>query len=279
MSRGFPASYVAALNAGAYRPVTFAQLGYTGGTMYLHDSIGTIDWGGNSWLGVGVFGGISAIEEGSDTTPYALRLSLSGVDVSLATEVLRGEFSQQPVTLYFGLLGDGQYLLGETGTAQAGSATTITLASGANTANDYYNGRALRLLTGPGAGQIVAVLDYVGATRVATVSPSFAVNPASGTVYSIDDLPVEIWAGTSDVTTIARSAQTATIEMVCESELARGDRASGRMFSDAQIRSRFPDDTFFSFGPSVIDLVISWKETTGSSAGSSSSSFAYFPRA
>ena len=73
-----------------------------------------------------------------------------------------------------------------TGTAQAGSTTSITLANAASTTNDIYNVQTISLLTGTGAGQSAVITDYVGSTRVATAS--FATAPDSTTTYSVASL-------------------------------------------------------------------------------------------
>lgn len=69
------------------------------------------------------------------------------------------------------------------GTATAGSASTITLASGSSSTNDLYNGRYITVDQGTGAGQTRCITDYVGSTLVATVSPSWTTAPASGSEY------------------------------------------------------------------------------------------------
>ena len=71
-----------------------------------------------------------------------------------------------------------------TGTAQAGASTTITLASGASSVDDYYNGYIVTTTGGTGLGQERLITDYVGSTRVATV-PSWEVNPSSDTTYKV----------------------------------------------------------------------------------------------
>ena len=68
-------------------------------------------------------------------------------------------------------------------TAQAGSATTITLASTASATNDIYNGMTVYLSSGTGSGQIKVITDYVGATKVATVSTWTA--PGNDSVYEV----------------------------------------------------------------------------------------------
>jgi hypothetical protein len=74
-----------------------------------------------------------------------------------------------------------------TGTAQAGSAGSITLASGASSTNDYYNGMVISLTGGTGSGSKGIITDYVGSTKVATVQKSTAAFTPDGTsAYSIE---------------------------------------------------------------------------------------------
>ncbi len=70
-----------------------------------------------------------------------------------------------------------------TGTAQAGSTTTITLASGESSSDNYYVGQRILTTGGTGAGQFSYITGYVGATRVATVSPAFVTAPDNTTTY------------------------------------------------------------------------------------------------
>lgn len=71
------------------------------------------------------------------------------------------------------------------GTAQAGAASTITLASGATATDDTYNGSAITITAGTGAGQTRIVSGYVGSTRVATVAAAWATTPDSTSVYDV----------------------------------------------------------------------------------------------
>lgn len=73
-----------------------------------------------------------------------------------------------------------------TGTAQAGSAGSITLASGASATDDYYNGMVISITGGTGNGSKGIITDYVGSTKVATVQKSTAAfTPAASSTYSI----------------------------------------------------------------------------------------------
>lgn len=71
------------------------------------------------------------------------------------------------------------------GVAQAGGSSTITLASGASTTDDIYNGRLIHIIAGEGAGQTRRISDYVGSTRVATVASSWSATPGATSEYAI----------------------------------------------------------------------------------------------
>jgi len=71
------------------------------------------------------------------------------------------------------------------GTAQAGASSTITLATGASSTNDFYNYKTIRIYGGTGAGQARTIVDYVGSTRVATVDRAWVTNPSGTSTYAV----------------------------------------------------------------------------------------------
>lgn len=77
----------------------------------------------------------------------------------------------------------GQRLLQASGTAQAGAAGTVTLASGSSATDDEYVGRTVVVIAGTGVGQARTISDYVGSTKVASVSPDWTTAPDSTSVY------------------------------------------------------------------------------------------------
>lgn len=84
------------------------------------------------------------------------------------------------------------------GTAQAGSANTITLRSDASAVDGFYNGMAVRIYDQTGAGQERVITGYVGATRVATVGSNWAVNPDSSSLYFVQQLSMTLDANGAD---------------------------------------------------------------------------------
>lgn len=73
-----------------------------------------------------------------------------------------------------------------TGTAQAGGASTITLAAAASASDDAYRGMTIRTTGGTGSGQSRVINDYVGSSKVATLSEAWTTPPDATTTYSID---------------------------------------------------------------------------------------------
>lgn len=75
----------------------------------------------------------------------------------------------------------------DSGTAQAGSATTITLQSGASAVDEFYKNAIVVLTGGTGVGQNRKITGYVGSTKVASVAGdrNWATSPSSDTVYFV----------------------------------------------------------------------------------------------
>lgn len=69
--------------------------------------------------------------------------------------------------------------------AQSGGANTITLDASASATNNLYSGETIFIRSGAGAGQSAVITGYVGATKVATVSPAWATTPDSSSNFSI----------------------------------------------------------------------------------------------
>lgn len=84
--------------------VVMAKLEFDSGTLYLHDGIGSLISGGNTYLGAGRFGGIESAEEALQLVAKPLTLSLSGVDTTIVNEAMTENYQNRPVTIYVGFL-------------------------------------------------------------------------------------------------------------------------------------------------------------------------------
>jgi hypothetical protein len=79
-------------------------------------------------------------------------------------------------------------LVKQAGNAQAGAASTITLASTELAFDDAFNAAVIEIVNGTGTGQQRTISDYVGSTKVAMVDAVWVTNPDSSSQYVISRL-------------------------------------------------------------------------------------------
>lgn len=91
------------------------------------------------------------------------------------------------------------------GTAQSGGPSTIQLATGASTVDDYYVGQSVYLTGDPGKGQDRVIVDYVGSSRLATVDAPWGTQPTSATTYNVMPARVHVGQMNSDIITTIRA--------------------------------------------------------------------------
>jgi len=132
MSRGFPAAVATALAQQHVAIVSFAKLEFPSGTVYLHNSLGMYTWGGQDWLGVGDLGSISQVEEGLDVSPYAITLTLSGLDATISGVALTEDYYLHPVTVYLGVLDTDDVLISDPTQIWAGFMDQMNMSVGAD---------------------------------------------------------------------------------------------------------------------------------------------------
>lgn len=106
-------------------------------------------------------------------------------------------------------------------TATGGAATTITLDAGASAVDDFYNNTLIYITGGTGVGQSRYIVDYVGSTKVATVS-TWATTPDNTSTFAI--LPQGIMPVVTTVTNLTNAALTsAGNNAVADALLDRAD--------------------------------------------------------
>jgi len=136
MTRGLPTDVETALAQPYVSIVTFAKLEFPSGTIYVHNSIGTYSWveGGSSrdWLGVGDLGSISQVEEGQDVSPYAITLTLSGLEPDITGAALTENYFMHGVTVYLGVLDSSDELIDTPSPIWAGFMDQMTITVGAD---------------------------------------------------------------------------------------------------------------------------------------------------
>lgn len=130
MSRGLPAAVNTALQSNFVQLVTFAELQFSASTQYVHDGLGTYTWGGQDWIGLGNLGSISAIEEGTEISPYSLTLTLSALDSTMSASALTENYFMRPVKIYLGILNSADSLIATPTQVWAGHMDVMTITTG-----------------------------------------------------------------------------------------------------------------------------------------------------
>jgi len=92
--------------------VIFVSLAFPSGTIYTHNSIGTYSFGGNDYLGVGGFGGISGLDETMDLVDQPIKLMLSSVDVDILNAISTEDIYGRDVNIYIGSIDQNGILAG-----------------------------------------------------------------------------------------------------------------------------------------------------------------------
>lgn len=72
------------------------------------------------------------------------------------------------------------------GVAQAGGSNTITLDSGADANDDFYNHAKVIIASGTGSEQERSIVDYNGTTKVATIAPPWVVVPDATSAFEVE---------------------------------------------------------------------------------------------
>lgn len=80
------------------------DMDFSSGHLYLNDGIMEVPYAGHTYLPLGQFGGIDAVQESLDTVARPIVLTLSGVDASLVATAENEAYQGRSVIVYLGLL-------------------------------------------------------------------------------------------------------------------------------------------------------------------------------
>ncbi len=88
MPRGLPSPMITGVAANQIALCLLVVLTLATGAAHVWSGVGTISYGGNSYLGVGSFGTVGEISEGSEARAAGTSISLSGIDTTLLGDTL-----------------------------------------------------------------------------------------------------------------------------------------------------------------------------------------------
>lgn len=85
-------------------PCFMAAITFYSMTVYAWTGVGTLVYAGHDYVGIGSFGRISAITEGTDVQAYGMTVELSGIDPTILAETMGDVQQGAPATVYFATL-------------------------------------------------------------------------------------------------------------------------------------------------------------------------------
>jgi hypothetical protein len=104
MTRSISASNITASQGEVIRPILLIKLEFDGETIYINNSVLSITFDGNAYVGAGSFIGISLTQEGIELRNYSIDLTLTGLDSSLISEALGVNYKNRDATVYLAFL-------------------------------------------------------------------------------------------------------------------------------------------------------------------------------
>lgn len=112
MSRFTDSANTSALSATVIRPFLLLELELSP-YVYLWSGLGNLSWNGQTWVGVGTLGQISAIEETVSVEAVGATFSLSSIPSDLLSDVLNYEFQNKGASLYLGFMDENLAMLAD----------------------------------------------------------------------------------------------------------------------------------------------------------------------
>ncbi len=106
--RNLDATLKANLSAPVIEPVLLVMLTFRSTTSYICSAGFNVNFNGQTYLGLGTFGGISSVQEGTEIKADGISLTLSGIDATLLSECESDIQPLAPAKCWFGLMSQGQ---------------------------------------------------------------------------------------------------------------------------------------------------------------------------
>lgn len=111
MSRDLTAGMQTAVSGPVVKPILMVRIETAGAEIFVWSGVGDLVYGGNTYSGVGNFGGVSTVQEGSDIRASGITLQLSGIPSALIAVALADIRQSKKSIVYFGLLDVGSNAL------------------------------------------------------------------------------------------------------------------------------------------------------------------------
>ena len=113
IERAIPHSAVEKLLENEIAYIVFVDIDWPGGRVRAHTGIGDRPFAGETYIGVGEFGGVGQVSEATDMSPNQLSLSLRVLDSNLVSTILNESPEGREVVLHIGVLDENRVIVEE----------------------------------------------------------------------------------------------------------------------------------------------------------------------
>ena len=95
------------------RPLTLVRMDFSSGIVSVNSGVSSVDYNGDTYLGVGSLGTIDSVQEGAEVRPYGLSLALSGIPTEYVSISLAEQYQGRDIKVYFALLDEGHQVIND----------------------------------------------------------------------------------------------------------------------------------------------------------------------
>lgn len=110
------------------------RLDFAGGEVAAHDGLGSITYDSSTFTGIGELGSIETVSEDSGIRPQTVRLSLTGVDAALLSDLQTDDYHRRTAELWIAVFDEAMTLLGDPVAVWSGWMDSATIELDENTA-------------------------------------------------------------------------------------------------------------------------------------------------
>lgn len=148
------------------------------------------DWVSASWKTVGTIVATNNTTTVTEAFIFTRDMTGTGANAGVvqwrATSSDGTNISTDRILCEYTSIAESSGLILHSGVAQAGASNTITLDTGANATDDFYNHTRIVISSGTGQEQERLIVDYNGTTKVATIAPPWITTPDSTSAFEVE---------------------------------------------------------------------------------------------
>jgi|ERR1035441_9923174 hypothetical protein len=110
MPRNINSTVLQQLTGPSLRPAVFVSITFKSETVYVWSGIGTVNWNGHYWTGIGTLLSISSLEDGNTVDARGASVTFSGLDSTMLGQCMTEFVLGKPAAIYLGVYSGGNLI-------------------------------------------------------------------------------------------------------------------------------------------------------------------------